>query len=64
MIKTNRTATNIKGLVESDTICTDDGLANIEGQNTQLRTLPNGSKEYYEVKDWSFYRGGIENYDR
>lgn len=34
MIKTNRIATNIKGLVESDTICTDDGLANIEGQNT------------------------------
>jgi len=30
----NRTTTNIKGLVESDTICTDDGLANIEGQNT------------------------------
>ena len=28
-----------------------------------MRTLPNGSKEYYEVKDRGFYRGGFENPD-
>ncbi|MCH5353757.1 MAG: hypothetical protein J1E06_09865, partial [Acutalibacter sp.] len=48
----------IKALVGSNKFNIDDLSANIEEGDFFIRSLPNGSKEYYCVIDRGFYKGG------
>lgn len=62
LVKATGEEIEVKALVQPDMIFVDNGAINIEEDDVFIRTLQNGSREFYKVTDRGYYNdmGGIK----